>query len=628
MAKGPFTVLRRSGEALTQGVWASNQDDERCKPGGAYEQSGIKCSERVYGNSGDNLKYFAGAQGEKVTFTGATPSTAWEKGTTFTARIENSVRDSAYRVNFLSVVPADSLKLQNSSSPKVKNVAEVSGSRVEQQGGVAVYVKSEIGASTHKDSANFVIKKEVLPDFRGSDAKEFTVRYTVGEKAGECKVAPGTDCRVEKVALGTEVVFEEVDVQGSKLKWQPGEFTYPNPNGNKTAVEIDGKRATIKKPVPGERVVLVLTNNYSEKTGALQLKKKVEGLNSPNQVPAEIEVDYTCVPAGQPEDSGTTVRERVRTNGEVTTIPNIPVGHECYVRENVSSGEIPAHLIKVKYQPESRKVTIKEGDGDNGSNLVTITNTYTPRTAPLFVKKAIAGERPQGLNDDTEFTVKYRCDADSKVRANQPAELKLKANGDAVKGPEFPLGTRCAVTEEDTTAPKFDDFGVTADLGGEVVISEAAEAATITVTNTFAKEEAKFRIAKAIAGDARDTAVAKTYDFEYVCGTETGRLQVTGAGVVESDKAFPVGTECTVTDLGTEAQGSAQIAHHTLRVTPAVSQRIVVGRAEELAFTNNYTVNTAKFAVAKTAEGEDGHARNQTYRFNYNCGGVTGVIDA
>lgn len=631
MARGPFNVIRRSGESLDRGTWANNQEDSKCQPGREYEQANIKCADKVYGNSGNTLKYFEGRQGEEVVFTGITPEATWDKGNTFTARIENPVRDSAYRIGFFSVVPADSLKLSNPNSPKVQNTAQVNGERIETKNGVSVYVKGEVGASTYTDSTNFVIKKEVLPNFQDSDIKEFKVRYTIGDKTSECTVAPGSDCRVEKVAPDTPVTFEELAVEGSKLKWQPGVFSLVNGDTTKTKVAIDGNRATIANPVPGERVVLSLQNTYADKTGVLQLKKSVEGLGQQNLPDKNVQVNYKCVAAGQPAPTDFDGPVDVPTNGDIVEIPNIPVGHECYVKENVSSGEITGHHILVKYLPESRKVTIKEGQGENGSNLVTIVNTYTLKSSPLMVKKAIAGERPQGLNDDTEFTVKYQCDANSKdgtVKANQLAELKINAKGDVTKGPEFPHNSRCSVKEEKTDAPKFEDYGFTADLGNEVVIGDDAGANTITVTNTFKKDETKFRVTKAITGDAQDVAAAKTYEFDYTCGQETGKLQITGAGSVESDKAFPVGTECTVKELGTEPDGGAQIENHILNVDPNVQQRFVVGKGENPTFTNNYTVKKSKFAVVKTAEGEDGKARELGYQFDYSCGGVSGTVTA
>lgn len=637
MAKGPFYVLRRSGDSLNNGTWSNNQDEPKCKAGGEFEAKGIKCADKVYGNEKDTLKYFAGRKDENVELSGVTPSTDWKENTTFTARIENPVRDSAYRVSVLSVVPADLLKAFSDGkdgkepSPRIQNSVEVNGATTVATNGAALYVRSEIGATTYKDSTNFVIKKEVLPDLQGSDIKEFTLRYTVGDKTSECKIAPGSDCRIEKVAPDTKVTIEEPAVAGSKLEWKPGVFTYVNADANKTQVTIEGNKATIAKPVPGERVVLTVTNSYANPTGSLFIKKDVTGLADKNLLAREIEVDYICVPAGQPTENENPVRVKVPTNGEVKEIKDIPVGHECHVQENVSSAEVDKHGINVTYSPEGGKVTIKRDQGEHDSNLVKITNKYSLNTAPIFIRKVVAGERPAGLNDDTEFTVKYRCNndsADGKVKAEQPAELKLKAKGDPVTGPEFPLDTKCSIVEEKEDEPKFEDFAFTAELGGEITVSNDADASTLVVTNTFKKNEAKLRVTKAVSGDAGTEASTKEFEFEYTCGADTGVLKVKGNGFAETEQTFPVGTECTVKELGVEPDGSAQIHNHILTVTPEVVQQVVVGKDEGAKYTNNYTVKKGKFGVAKKADGENGKAAEQEFVFDYTCGVETGQVRA
>lgn len=637
MAKGPFSVLRRSGESLTKGTWSNNSDEPKCKPGGEFDLEGIKCADKVYGNTQDTLKYFEGRNGEEVEITGITPSTDWKESSTYTAKIKNPVRDSAYRVGIFTVVPADLLKTFSDgkggkpASPRVQNSAEVNGATIVAKDGSALYVRSEIGATTYKDSTNFVIKKAVLPDLQGSDVKEFTLRYTVGDKTSECKIAPGSDCRIEKVAPDTKVTIEEPAVAGSKLEWQPGVFTYENAAANKTQVTIEGNKATIAKPVPGERVVLTVTNSYAKATGSLLIKKDVQGLADKKLLKDEIEVDYICVPAGQPTDNEQPIRVKVPTNGDVKEIKGIPVGHECVVKENVSSAEVDKHGISVTYSPEGGKVTIKQGQGENDSNRVTVTNKYTRNVAPIFLKKVVAGERPEGLNDDTEFTVKYQCDndsADGKVKANQPTELKLKAKGDPVTGPEFPLDTKCKVVDEAKDKPKFEDFNFTAELGGEITVSNDAEASTLVVTNTFKKDEAKLRVTKAVSGDAGALAAEKEFVFEYTCGTDTGELKVKGNGFAETERTFPVGTECTVTERGVEPDGAAQIHNHILTVTPEVVQRVVVGKDEGAKYTNNYVVKKGKFGVAKKAEGENGNAAEREFVFDYTCGAETGQVRA
>lgn len=194
-------------------------------------------------------------------------------------------------------------------------------------------------------------------------------------------------------------------------------------------------------------------------TGSLLIKKEILGLPYENLDQSFSRIAYICVPANQVSiGAGTVVN--VPNNGDVLEIKDIPVGHRCHV--TASNGIVPdGYTLYLTYSAYGGIVTVKEGQGENDSNLVTVTYQYKLDTAPISIRKVIAGERPAGLNDDTEFTVQYRCDkdsADGTVTANAPTEVKVKANGDPVAGPEFPTGTKCKVVAEKPDEPKFEGY--------------------------------------------------------------------------------------------------------------------------------------------------------------------------
>nr|WP_290211549.1 DUF5979 domain-containing protein [Corynebacterium canis] len=381
-------------------------------------------------------------------------------------------------------------------------------------------------------------------------------------------------------------------------------------------------------------------------TGSLLIKKEILGLPYESLDHSHSRIAYTCVPANQVSfGAGTVVN--VPNNGDVLEIKDIPVGHRCHV--TASNGIVPdGYTLYLTYSAYSGIVTIKEGQGENDSNLVTLTYQYELDTAPIFIRKVVTGERPAGLNDDTEFTVQYRCDkdsADGTVTANTPTEVKLKADGDPVAGPEFPTGTKCKVVAEKPDEPKFEGYIFTPELGHEITVTvekifyvnalddettvtDDSEVNTLVVTNTFKKDEAKLRVTKAVSGDAGALAGEKEFTFKYTCGADSGELKVKGNGFAETEKTFPVGTECTVTELGVEPDGSAQIHNHILTVTPEVVQRVVVGKDEGAKYTNNYAVKKGKFGVAKKAEGENGKAAEREFVFDYTCGAETGQVRA
>ncbi|TWT24177.1 hypothetical protein FRX94_08980, partial [Corynebacterium canis] len=609
--QGQVTIARRTGAAAEKGYWKT-YDNSVCKGDGDYVHAEIPCADRVAFVDSATLAVTNGSgnKGEVVTVEGVTGGTKspWEKNNKINITVKNPIADSAYLVEFFSVIPAAKLDSLNNDSPKHKNTATVNGTIPVVSNEVRPHVK--VGGHSYGDpnKADLIIRKKLDgPDGVISDKDRFDIRYTINGKEGTCTTSVAQPCWIKNIDKDAKVTVEEPAVTGSQFKWEPGVFAGERNKGKD--ILIDGNKASIEALQAGERVVLTVTNSYAKATGSLLIKKDVQGLADKKLLKDEIVVDYICVPAGQPTDNVPPERVKVPTNGDVKEIKGIPVGHECLVQENVSSAEVgEKYGINVTYSPEGGKVTIKQGQGENDSNLVTITNKYTLNAAPIFLKKVVTGERPEGLNDDTEFTVKYQCDndsADGKVKANQPTELKLKAKGDPVTGPEFPLDTKCKVVDEAKDKPKFEDFNFTAELGGEITVSNDAEASTLVVTNTFKKDEAKLRVTKAVSGDAGALAGEKEFTFKYTCGADTGELKVKGNGFAETEKTFPVGTECTVEELGVEPDGSAQIHNHILTVTPEVVQRVVVGKDEGAKYTNNYAVKKGKFGVAKKAEGEN-----------------------
>ncbi|MDO4685061.1 MAG: DUF5979 domain-containing protein [Corynebacterium sp.] len=614
MARGPFNVIRRSGESLERGTWSNNQEESKCQPGREYEQANIKCADKVYGNSGNTLKYFEGRQGEEVVFTGITPETTWDKGNTFTARITNPVRDSAYRIGFFSVVPADSLKLLSSKSPKVQNTAQVNGERIETKNGVSVYVKGEVDASTYTDSTNFVIKKEVLPNFQDSDIKEFKVRYTIGDKTSECTVAPGSDCRIEKVAPNTRVTLEELAVDGSRLKWQQGMFSHVNGGTNQTQVDIDGHQATINNPVPGERVVLLLTNRYdATKYGMFKIHKNI--VNRPAELTGDSKfaVRYRC--NANSKDNSVQANElqdvEIGADGQPVDTTEFPVGTECsVVEESTTTPQVPNYSFTPNF--DTATVTISE---EANANIATVTNVFKKDEAKFKVIKVISGDA-----GDAARAKNYEFDYDCGPNPEDKGTLTITGNGEAQPERTFPVGTRCTVTErgvdnEGAAWIANHDLTVTPVARQEVEVSADA---SVTFTNDYLVRKGKFNIIKRAEGeDGKASNV--TFDFTYNCGGVQGTLQALGNGTpVESDREFPVGTKCDITEgisvaLVDEYNDVTDVGERSKQIT------IGVGEVVSAEFENRYERKTGTFAVSKKVVADAGLVAPATYDFDYVC---------
>ena len=90
-----------------------------------------------------------------------------------------------------------------------------------------------------------------------------------------------------------------------------------------------------------------------------------------------------------------------------------------------------------------------------------MTNTYTKAKGSFSVTNTATGA-PVG---DKEFTFTYTCDN------GQKGDLKVKADGTAVNGPELPVGTECTI-EQDVNKAQVDGYSLKAPASQKVTIGE------------------------------------------------------------------------------------------------------------------------------------------------------------
>lgn len=462
-----------------------------------------------------------------------------------------------------------------------------------------------------------------------NDDTEFTIKYECDSDSVDGTVQAHQPTEVKLKAKGEPVAGPRFP-KGTKCKVVEETIDEPKFEGYSITADL-GKEITITDDFNNNFIEVTNTFEYVGPTGSLLIKNLVQGLPDMGLIGDSVRVDFACVAAGQPLETVLWPAVNLPVNGEVQEFPGFPVGYECHVIEDIV--DVAGYDLDVTYSPEGPygigMVTIKEGQGVNNSNLVTIRNKYEPNTlglARIFFEKTIDGERPVNLKPGTEFTVKYQCNkdsADGTVKANAPTEMTLKARHLAVAGPKFPLGTKCEIVEENLDEPKFEGYSFTADLGSEITVSDNRWDNTLWVTNTFRKkddgeDEAKLRVTKSVTGVA-DTAVdGKDFEFNYTCGADTGVLKLTGKGSVQTEKTFPIGTECTVT----ENKASVNIPGYEF-VTPddQLTKTVTVskGAAAVAEFVNTYKPRANKFTVQKTVQITGDAAAPATFDFDYKC---------
>ncbi|WP_156907753.1 DUF5979 domain-containing protein [Corynebacterium freiburgense] len=207
-------------------------------------------------------------------------------------------------------------------------------------------------------------------------------------------------------------------------------------------------------------------------------------------------------------------------------------------------------------------------------------------------------------------------------------------------GERFPVGTKCVITEDRDAANDVRQNLVIEpndEKNGEQEITVGETNKNIAkFRNMYSHKTSTFSLRKVIHDPiVQELAKDKIFTFNYTCGNVRGVLHVRSDGVaVEPGKAFPIGTECTIT----EDRASAQIKDYDL-TTANLEQRFRIPEQEqdafEVAFENTYAQKTGKFKVTKTVK-HDGvpAAEQKTFDFRYECkhptlpvisGEITGV---
>ena len=224
-----------------------------------------------------------------------------------------------------------------------------------------------------------------------------------------------------------------------------------------------------------------------------------------------------------------------------------------------------------------------------------------------------------------KFSFSYTCTLpDNTEKSGQIADVP--GDGTPVASPEeFPVGTKCKVTE-DTAGAGID--GYTLDAAGHdtqsVTIGKvSAPTVTATFTNTYTRDTGRFSVTKKVAGDA-GAAAPSSYTFDYTCKADgkdpiEGTIDV-GKGETKQSKEIPVGYSCSVKEHVDKGQdGTAYLEGYTLDVTTGADVTIAKDAVSNIDVTNTYTLNKGTFSVKKAVEGATFTGADNTFTVQYNC---------
>ena len=305
------------------------------------------------------------------------------------------------------------------------------------------------GTQTGKVAADTTFKVSVSYDLPG-DAKASAYP---GWKAPGTLNQEGTGGDLEMTLnIGAKTVFKEIFPTGTVLTF----------NEDPTNASVTPEGVVWGKPA-------FMVNGQSTNTATVeeQMLETVTLSNSADAVPVD-HGDFTITKAlaGDGDFSNSTFLFTYSCTDNTTGFLMVKGGKTSEHSEEVQAGstctvtEITDSAFRAGYTltaPEPQTVAIVKDQ----TAEVTMTNTYTKAKGSFSVTNTVKGAEV----GDKEFTFTYTCDN------GQKGDLKVKADGTAVNGPELPVGTECTI-EQDVDKAQVDGYTLKTPASQKVTIGE------------------------------------------------------------------------------------------------------------------------------------------------------------
>ena len=372
---------------------------------------------------------------------------------------------SNYIVRYESTPDTDNGKVQ--AGVRYKNDATALGTSL--RGSYAVHYASSfsINVEMKPGFGGFEITKLLTGTETGKVPADTTFKVSVNyDLPGDAKAsaypgwkAPGTlnqdrtggDLEMT-LNIGAKTVFKEIFPTGTVLTFNE---------------DPTNASATPEGVVWGKPAFMVNGQSTNTATVEEQMLETVTLSNSADAVPVD-HGDFTITKAlaGDGDFSNSTFLFTYSCTDNTTGFLMVKGGKTSEHSEEVAAGstctvtEITDSAFRSGYTltaPEPQTVAITKDQ----TAEVKMTNTYTKAKGSFSVTNTATGA-PVG---DKEFTFTYTCDN------GQKGDLKVKADGTAVNGPELPVGTECTI-EQDVNKAQVDGYSLKAPASQKVTIGE------------------------------------------------------------------------------------------------------------------------------------------------------------
>ncbi|MDO5061020.1 MAG: DUF5979 domain-containing protein, partial [Actinomycetaceae bacterium] len=363
--------------------------------------------------------------------------------------------------------------------------------------------------------------------------------------------------------------------------------------------------------------VVEFTNVYRKVTAPFAVKKLTTGL-AQGVTAGPFDFTYSCKVFGKSQAQTGEITGVVAGGPAKQSTEEFPEGSICTVTEKDTNLKVPGYKEK-KAEP----VQVVIAATTEPVVEAVFTNEYTQEKGTFGVKKSVTGL--PGTVNAGPFDFGYVCSFNNNEVGSGTISGVVPGAADATLATEtFPIGTVCTVTEKPAT--EVPGYMLVVPQAKQVNITDAVNPVEVTFNNVYTKVLARFSITKTLRGLGGEI-VPHPYEFAYSC-VKAGEAPITGtiSGVrgdgpaKVSDKEFPVGSVCTIT----ENTAAAAIKGYTLQpIDPVVvtiaAANLPVVNAE---FNNVYTRDMGTFAVQKTVTGLPDTPEPRRFNFTYTC--VTG----
>jgi uncharacterized repeat protein (TIGR01451 family)/LPXTG-motif cell wall-anchored protein len=375
----------------------------------------------------------------------------------------------------------------------------------------------------------------------------------------------------------------------------------------------------------GTNVAITLTNPISLNTGSFSVAKKVTGTGA-GLVPSttSFTVNYSY-PAGSGYAAGNGTLT-VKNDGVAVSGPQIPVGASVTLNEVAPAAIAGTTWGTPSFDPAS-PITI----GAKGTSVaVTLTNPISLNTGTFSVTKSVTGNASSLVGSSASFVVDYSYPAGNGYAAGS-GKLTVKNDGQAVNGPQVPVGAQVTLSEEPPTTIPNATWGTPSfSPASPITIGAKGSTVAVTLTNPISLKTGAFTVTKIVSGTGANlvgSGASFTVKYSYPAGSGfaagSGSLTVKNDGVAVSSGQLPVGAVVTFSE-----DAPASVPNATWGTPSFSPSSVTVGADQRVAvtLTNPITRDTGSFSVSKmvTGSGSGLVGGNTTFTVDYSYPAGTG----